>query len=128
MTMFLARIELQGVSLAHGLYLTLQGAMEGAGFARTVEDDTSGRRVQLPHGTFALERDGLVAADAHALAAAAVDEALSQDEDGASVSPAVLVCEARRFVWTGLTSSRPALRVVDGGDPLKRSDSGRTRA
>jgi hypothetical protein len=112
MAMFLARIELHGVSLSHSLYGALHDLMERAGFARTVEDDGSGRRVQLPHGTYALERDGLIAADAHALASAAVEEALAGDEDGASVSPAVLVCEARRFVWTGLPPQRPALRLV----------------
>jgi Endoribonuclease GhoS len=128
MAMFLARIELSGVSLSHGLYLALQGHMERSGFARTVEDDTSGRRVQLPHGTFALERDGLAAAEAHALAAAAVEEALVGDEDGASVSPSVLVCEARRFVWTGLPSSRPALRLVGASTGSSRNQGGGERA
>jgi hypothetical protein len=112
MAMFLARVELSGVSYSHGLYGALNGHMERAGFHSTVEDDASGRRVQLPHGTFALERDGLIAADVHALASAAVEEALSSDEDGPCVSPAVLVCEARRFVWTGLSPLRPRLRLV----------------
>jgi hypothetical protein len=115
MGMFLARIELSGVSPSHALHAALKGTMERSGFAPTVEDDASGRRVQLPPGTFALERDGLVAAEAHALAAAAVEEALAEDEDGASVSPAVLVCEARRFVWTGLPSPRTPLRAVPAG-------------
>jgi hypothetical protein len=116
MGMFLLRVELSGVSPSHSLHATVRATMERSGFLPTVEDDASGRRVQLPTGTWALERDGLGAAEAHALAAAAVEEALAEDEDGAAVSPALFVCEARRFVWTGLPSPRAPLKLVPAGE------------
>jgi hypothetical protein len=114
MAMFLVRIELQGVSNAHALYKALDERMVRVGFFATVDDDASGRRVQLPLGTWLFERDGLDAAEVHALSTTAAEEALGEDEDGPCVSPAILVCEARRFVWTGLPRQRPTLRVVGG--------------
>jgi hypothetical protein len=116
MAMFLVRIDLQGISQAHGLYRALGERMERAGFLASIDDDASGRRVQLPVGSWALERDGLGAAEVHALSTTATEDALASDEDGATVSPAILVCEARRFVWTGLPAQRPTLRVV-GSQP-----------
>ena len=117
MAMFLVRIELGGVTYGHGLYRALGERMERAGFVGSVDDDTSGRRMELPVGTWALERDDLGAGEVHALSVMATEDALAGDEDGPCVSPAILVCEARRFVWTGLTPCRPVLRVVGEGSP-----------